>query len=177
MSARTAPVPRRRAEATSYPDVVFARRMLVTQTELDRTTGCLLWQGARNRAGYPYVRFKGVMVGAHRVVYKALLGPLAPREPVHHVCARRACINPEHLQRASVAENSLEALGRAGLTQRIAWLEDLMADAAMDAAVEHAEREATLLERIDHLTSQRDALRAVLAEVAPHHPMARKEAA
>jgi hypothetical protein len=111
-----------RTEAT----VRRARELLLTRTEL-APGSCLRWTGAHNDEGYPYVRHDGRMVGTHRLVYDALVADLAPGAPVHHTCAVRDCINPAHLQRASTAANTLDALGRVGLSARIAELEELRA--------------------------------------------------
>jgi hypothetical protein len=42
---------------------------------------------------------------------------------IHHICANARCINPEHLQRASAAENTLEMMARRDYEAEIARLQ------------------------------------------------------
>lgn len=65
--------------------------------------------------------------GAHRFVYRTLVGPLASYEPVHHKCGVSSCVNPEHLQRITQAENSAEMLERRFYQSRISDLESALA--------------------------------------------------
>lgn len=41
---------------------------------------------------------KRTLIAAHRVAYELFVGPLTKDLEVHHVCGRRLCCNPEHLQ-------------------------------------------------------------------------------
>lgn len=144
----------------------LARHLLDTRTRYVR--GHLLWTKARNDAGYPYVRLDGRMVGTHRFIYSALVGDLAPREPVHHRCAVRACVRPEHLQRATTASNNLEMLARRGYEARLATAHEWLADAVADMATPVAD---VLADHLDYLTEREAQLAAALASLAPDHPL------
>ncbi|GGM78602.1 hypothetical protein GCM10012275_56560 [Longimycelium tulufanense] len=85
--------------------------------------GCLLWTGARNTKGYPYVRHAGRMVGAHRLAYVLTRGDLDPADAVHHRCGVPSCINPHHLQASTHVHNAIDMHARRALEQRIADLE------------------------------------------------------
>lgn len=65
---------------------------------------------------------------AHRLMYELVYGEIAPGEVVHHKCANRHCINPDHLQLACSAENSLEMNARRTYEARIAFLEERVAE-------------------------------------------------
>lgn len=65
---------------------------------------------------------------AHRYMYELHTGEDIKGVTVHHVCANPRCINPEHLQRASQAENTLEMLARRDYEAEIARLNERIAD-------------------------------------------------
>lgn len=156
-----------RPTATSWPEVAFVRGLLI---DPERTTigpeGDILWTGPSNGAGYPYVRYRGRMVGVHRLVYGTLVGDLAPREPVHHICGYRACIRPGHLQRATAASNVLEMLARRGYEARIDRMEEVLADLAVDLKRDTED----LLDRLAHAEDRVRQLADALAGLDPSHP-------
>lgn len=67
--------------------------------------GCWIWQGYLTPAGYGRAHMDGNMRPAHRVVYTHLVAPV-PRELVlDHLCRVRACVNPDHMEPVTNAEN------------------------------------------------------------------------
>lgn len=80
----------------------------------------------RGRA-YSKVRHNGEHELAHRLMYMLYTGEDITGMTIHHTCANARCINPEHLQLASRAENTLEMLGRRDYEARIAVLEERVA--------------------------------------------------
>jgi hypothetical protein len=61
---------------------------------------------------------------AHRLMYVFHTGEDISGKAIHHTCAQTQCINPEHLQLASYAENNLEMLARRDYEAEIARLND-----------------------------------------------------
>lgn len=65
---------------------------------------CWLWLGAVNSSGYGAIGCDGDTVAAHRVSYKLVHGEFPP-EHSDHLCRNRRCVNPEHIEPVSAAEN------------------------------------------------------------------------
>ena len=64
-------------------------------------SGCWLWTGALNQAGYGWVGVGGGsrdIDRAHRVTYKHYKGPIPEGLEIDHLCRVRSCCNPEHLE-------------------------------------------------------------------------------
>lgn len=76
---------------------------------------CLRWIGAHNRKGYGKVNWKradGTRVqDVHRVAYEVWVGPIPAELEVDHRCNVRDCVNPDHLQLLTHAENVWRASG------------------------------------------------------------------
>lgn len=87
--------------------------------------GCWLWP-TTNGNGYPScnIRFEGEKFTlAHRLAFRMFVDELPPGVAVHHTCAVKNCVNPEHLQSADTAANTLESLSRTSLVARIRHLQ------------------------------------------------------
>ncbi|OQW34501.1 MAG: hypothetical protein A4E20_10805 [Nitrospira sp. SG-bin2] len=86
--------------------------------------GCQAWLGTPRPDGYGYFHLNGKHHLAHRVVYRVTTGsPLNEGEVIHHTCANRWCVSPNHLQAVSHHENLAEMVERKFYQSRIAELE------------------------------------------------------
>lgn len=88
---------------------------------------CRTWIFA-TRNGYPVMTLPdgtSHKSGSHRFIAEHLVAkrPLTAADVVHHRCAVRQCINPDHLQITTSAANTAEMFDRNKLLARIAELE------------------------------------------------------
>lgn len=73
---------------------------------VDESTGCWLWQKAKNDKGYGQIWSGGKVKYAHRVFYERERGVLNDQHEIDHLCRRHACVNPSHLEPVFHAENA-----------------------------------------------------------------------
>jgi hypothetical protein len=66
---------------------------------------CVKWAGALNSSGYGVTRRAGRLVLAHRAAYEEQHGPIPDGLELDHLCRVRSCVNPEHLEPVTHAEN------------------------------------------------------------------------
>ena len=88
-----------------------------------REGDCLVWARADNGQGYGIAFHGGKNWMAHRLSFFLATGAETGKQVVHHKCANSRCINPDHLERASQADNTLEMLARRDYEARIRALE------------------------------------------------------
>lgn len=74
----------------------------LTITDLN---GCWVWQGTCRSNQYGVTVYKGVQTTTHRVMYQIVHGLLGSDMEIDHLCNNRKCINPDHLEAVSHAEN------------------------------------------------------------------------
>lgn len=92
----------------------MTRKKTMPPLERDMLWGCLLWRGATDADGYGD---PGRGPRAHVIAFRASGRRERPGQVVDHVCRRRACVEPRHLQAVTRAVN--EYRKRAGYRQRI----------------------------------------------------------
>ena len=78
---------------------------LLARTERVTESGCWLWTGPLDRAGYGTVWFRGKATKSHRAVYICTTGTDPVGLDLDHVCRVRCCVNPFHLDPVTHAEN------------------------------------------------------------------------
>lgn len=91
--------------------VDWARRRIEGLSHVEPNTGCWLWLGQINPNGYgqtPGRRVDGrqPQYRAHRLSYEAYKGPIPAGLHIDHLCRTPLCVNPEHLEAVTQAENN-----------------------------------------------------------------------
>lgn len=75
-----------------------------------KNSPCILWYGARGKGGYGQRRFRGYSTSAHRAVWIEEYGEIDGDLEVDHLCGERRCVNLEHLELVTHAENMRRAV-------------------------------------------------------------------
>ena len=76
-------------------------------SKVDVSGDCWEWTAARNTDGYGSLRDleRDTVLGAHRLIYEALVGPVPVGQELDHLCRTRHCVNPDHLRIVFHSEN------------------------------------------------------------------------
>lgn len=67
--------------------------------------GCIEWLGSKTPLGYGHFHVDGRAVYAHRWSYEYHVGPIPDGLVIDHLCRNTSCVNPDHLEPVTHAEN------------------------------------------------------------------------
>ena len=67
--------------------------------------GCWTGLRAKNQGGYPVIRINKILFIMSRYMYEKFKGKISKNKQLDHLCRNRQCVNPNHLEIVSQAEN------------------------------------------------------------------------
>lgn len=89
--------------------------------------GCFIWTAGRFKTGYGAFWYRGKQLYAHRFAWQCMIGAIPPKMVLDHYrmnpgprqapCSK-ACVNTEHLEIVTHAENSRRGKGGAAAAKR-----------------------------------------------------------
>lgn len=75
----------------------------------DNITGCWDWCGKIDKNGYGRKCVNYKYLGAHRYMYEKFVGGIPRGMQIDHLCQNKKCVNPEHMEVVTPAENTRRA--------------------------------------------------------------------
>ncbi len=74
------------------------------------SSGCVIYQGACGRGGYPKLTIMYKQINVVRYLWEALNGPLPEGMQLNHTCHNAKCVNPYHVYPGTAYENSQDMI-------------------------------------------------------------------
>lgn len=84
--------------------------------------GCWNWTASLSSTGYGQFSIRHRPYLAHRLVYQMTRGPIPKGMQIDHLCRNKKCVNPQHLEIVTPAENLRRVPVRRDQTGPRPWL-------------------------------------------------------
>jgi len=90
----------------------------VRQGSVVTDDGCWIWRYGTDKDGYGKLKVGWVDWRAHRYSWTIFRGPIPDGLVPDHLCRNPPCVNPDHLEIVTVAENNARGFGIAAVNGR-----------------------------------------------------------
>lgn len=85
---------------------MISKVFVESHIKIDEESGCWIWTGTLNNAGYPQAGSDGKWVAVHREVKVLYDGhEWQPKQMADHTCRTKQCVNPQHIRVTNRAVN------------------------------------------------------------------------
>lgn len=98
-----------RLGSTALPPKVTDHEYFMKHSHRGDFHQCWTWTGAILPNGYGMASVGGRKVGAHRLSHELFVGPIPEGFEVDHLCRKKDCVNPTHLEAVTPLENTRRA--------------------------------------------------------------------
>lgn len=85
---------------------------------INKISGCWVWIGSFRPNGYGRIKTNGKYYLAHRAVYEVFSKKIPKDFTLDHLCRRKSCVNPKHLEIVSIKENILRGYSPSAINAR-----------------------------------------------------------
>lgn len=92
----------------------------LAKVDVGHPLGCWLWTGGKTGAGYGQFGAGGQKFHVHRWLYQQMMGPIPDGLELDHLCRNPPCVNPDHLEPVTHAENIRRGVTAAVVRRRAA---------------------------------------------------------
>ncbi len=87
-------------------------------TKVEKTSTCWLWTRPIGPRGYALFWYHNGFQAAHRIAYEWAKGEIQGGLHIDHLCRVRHCVNPDHMEPVTCAENVRRGIGPSGINSR-----------------------------------------------------------
>lgn len=89
-------------------EIVVSR--LLQRRKIDEESGCWIYLGYADPAGYARVGYQGKSKRVHQVSFWHFKGEVPEGYEIDHLCRNKRCFNPEHLEAVTKRTNMLRGI-------------------------------------------------------------------